>query len=109
MKLVVEIWPPLRDPSRKEANGSPVSPLNVPAFAPAAPLSLWFDGIAVSLLLKFISPCGYGTWKKGRRIGRYSPPNFREWLPLMMETFWMKSQTLLYSLVGSQSLAPTWL
>ncbi len=29
--------------------------------------------------------------------------------PRVIATFWMKSQTLLYSLVGSQSSAPTWL
>ena len=36
------------------------------------------------------------------------PPNFKACEPLLMATFWMKSQTLLYSLDGSQSFAPIW-
>src|SRR3954470_11019123 len=98
MKFVVEICPPLMDPKRNEATGSPVvALLNAPVV----------EGKDVSLVEKFISPCGKGTWKKGNWIGRNSAPNLNEWVPLVTATFWMKSQTLLYSLVGSQPFAPT--
>src|ERR1700678_3829490 len=104
MKLVVEICPLSIAPSRKEAISSPVSEASVP-FRP--PVSDAVDGYAVSVRAKFISPCGKGTWKKGNWIGLTSAPNLKEWLPLVIATFWIKYQTLLYSLVGSQSLAPT--
>src|SRR5579875_1373606 len=89
----------------KDANGSPVSEANVP-FTPA---SLPSDGKAVSVCLKFISPCGYGTWKNGKWNGRNSAPNFSECVPFVNDMFSMKSHSLLYSFVGSQSLAPIWL
>ena len=99
---MVEIWPLSIAPSRNDAISSPVSALNVPFWPP---VSLAVEGKR--------SPCGEvhfavrkGTWKKGNRIGLNSAPNFKAWLPLVMATFWMKSQTLLYSLVGSQSFAP---
>src|SRR5215472_3354152 len=98
MKLVVDIWPQLILPSRKEAIWSP--PLLVESR---------LIGFAVSFWVKYHSPCGYGTWKNGKRICRISAPNLKEWAPLLMATFWMKSQTLLYSLDGSQSFAPIWL
>src|SRR3954468_24867041 len=97
MKLVVEICPPLMAPNKNEATGSPVvALLNAPVV----------EGKDVSLVRKFISPCGYGTWKNGNWIGRNSAPNLKECVPLVTATFWIKSQTLLYSFVGSQSLAP---
>ena len=43
---------------------------------------------------------GYGTWKNGNLMMRYSAPNLRACEPLLMATFWMKSQTLEYSLDG---------
>ena len=60
----------------------------------------------MSFRLKFISPCGYGTWKNGNVMGRYSP-ELQSMRAAVVAKFWMKSQTLLYSLEGSQSLAPT--
>ena len=103
MKFVVEICPLLMEPSRNDAISSPVSELSVPFLPPTS--SRWMESRFVRA--KFISPWGNGTWKNGNRIGRASAPNFNEWLPVVIATFWIKSQTLLYSFVGSQSLAPT--
>jgi len=84
MKFVVEIWPLFRAPSRNEAISSPVSAFNVPFWPPTL---FAFEGYAVSFRAKFISPCGKGTWKNGNWIGLISPPNLKEWFPLVIETF----------------------
>src|SRR5215831_4325800 len=63
-------------------------------------------GAAVERLSNCQLPCGLGTWKNGNLMGRYSAPNFNECDPVVIETFSMKSQTLLYSFDGSQSDAP---
>jgi hypothetical protein len=63
-------------------------------------------GAAVEWLSKVQFPCGLGTWKKGKPIGRYYAPSFSECEPVVNERFSMKSQTLLYSFEGSQSEAP---
>src|SRR5450432_2402835 len=104
MKFVVEMLPLSNCPSRAEAMGSPVTVLIA---APVLPLEV--SGNAVSFWLYPMFPCGSGTWKNGNLMVRNSPPNFKACEPLFTATFWMKSQTLLNSLVGIQSFAPVWL
>src|SRR6266496_1619928 len=94
MKLLVEICPLEGYPNRNDAIPSPVALANSSC------------GLFVRFRPKNMSPWGDGTWKNGNLIGRNSPPNFNAWLPRLIETFWMKSHTLLYSFVGSQSEAP---
>src|SRR5271170_7011884 len=88
-------------PRRAEAIPFPVRALAVDPMDAELP-----DGNAVSLLLKPMLPWGSGTWKKGNFTERNSAPNLKACVPLLMATFWTKSQTLLYSLVGIQSAAP---
>src|SRR6202789_4248111 len=89
-------------PNKADAIASPVRLLML------CPLEASFpEGNAVSLLLKPILPCGSGTWKNGNFTERNSKPNLNACAPLLSATFCTKSQTLLYSLVGTQSVAPT--
>ena len=51
-------------------------------------------------------PCGAGTWKNGNFTWRNSAPILIACEPLLMATFWTKSQTLLYSSVGPHWAPP---
>ena len=103
---MVEIWPLSMEPSRNDANSSPVSALNVP-FCPLAAGIGWERSLGAGEVHLAVR-------ERHLEEGELDGAEFTRrtsWrvLPLVIETFWIKSQTLLYSLVGSQSLAPTWL
>ena len=65
------------------------------------------EGKAVSLLAETDVAVRIGNLEERELHGRNSEPNLKACEPLLIATFCTKSQTLLYSLVGTQSVAPT--